>query len=279
MSLFSVIVLRGFSLSVLTLMLVVYDRRVSLEILSKYVGERSMMKEHDRIIEELRKISTPIVYDAIEKFNVRSSTQGYTDSSIRSIFPSLGVLIGYACTGKIVGVLPKAEGERSVPSKEVWRYVSECRKPSVMVIQDLDDEPRRACAWGDYSASIFTALGCRGAITNGYVRDIEVVEPIGFQLFAKSPIAGHGHIRYVEIDTPVKIGGLIVKPGDLIHADQHGVVIIPDEIPLGDLLRVVKNCLESEGKVIDYCKSPEFTLDGLFREVDEHEKRAGGHFK
>lgn len=237
------------------------------------------MSSNIELIEKISKISTPIVYDAIEKFNLRSRSEGYTDSTIRCMFPSIGPVCGYACTAKITGVLPKAEGERLVSSKDVWKYVDASPKPGIMAVQDLDSEPRRACAWGDFSASIFKAMGCRGAITNGFVRDVEVVEKIGFQFFASSTIAGHGNIRYVEINTPVIIGGLIINPGDLIHGDIHGVINIPKDLPLVEIIQAVQKCLDSEGKVISYCNSKGFNIEGLFREVDEHEKRSDGHFK
>jgi len=237
------------------------------------------MKNTSELIKELSKISTPIVYDAIEKYGIRDRCEGYTDSSIKCILPSLGNLCGYACTSKIVGVLPRAERERTISFKDVWRYVEGSQKPSVMVVQDLDDEPRRACAWGDFSASIFKALGCNGAVTNGYVRDIHDVMEIGFQLYASGTIAGHGNIRFIEIDTPVKVGGLVINPGDIIHADVHGVITIPKEIPLEGLIDMINKCLESEAKVISYCNSPGFTLEGLSKEFDAYKKRAGGHFK
>ena len=224
------------------------------------------------IFDELRKIRTPIIYDAIERFDLRPRNEGYMDRSIKCVLPSLGPMIGYACTGKVVAELPPAQGERLVEMRDVWRYAQRSPGPKVMAVQDLD-QPPRGCAWGDVAASIFLRLDCVGAITNGGVRDIQEVEKLGFHLFAPGPVVGHAYIRWVEFDTPVKVGTLNVYPGDLIHADEHGVTVIPKEIPLEKLLDVIKAFLASEKTLIDYCQQPELDLDTYVQRVADHEKR------
>ena len=231
-----------------------------------------MKNNNKKYIAELSKIRTPIIYDTIEKFNVRLRDEGWMDTSIKSILPNLGTMCGYACTGKFIGEIPTVENENVFSLREIWEYVLESVNPSIMVVQDLDYPNLRSCAWGDISASIFLNLGCIGAITNGGVRDIREVENLGFNLFAPSTVVGHGHGRFIEINTPVKIGSLIIQPGDLLHADEHGVTIIPEEIPLNDLLSKVKEFLASEKKIIDYCKKPGFKIEILNSYFEKHEK-------
>jgi regulator of RNase E activity RraA len=95
----------------------------------------------------------------------------------------------------------------------VWQYVQGSPRLSVMVVQDLDQPPGRSCAWGDVATGIFLRLGSVGAVTNGGVRDIREVEQLGFHLFAPAPVVGHSYIRFIEINTPVKVGLLVVRPG------------------------------------------------------------------
>ena len=118
-----------------------------------------------------------------------------------------------------------------------------------------------------------------GAVTNGGVRDLPDVEELGFQLCAPSPVVGHAHIRWVEIDTPVTVGSLVVYPGDLIHADEHGVMTIPAEIDLEKLLEFIDKFLASEKTIVDYCQQDGFDLDQLCEIVDQHETRVSGHLK
>ena len=236
-----------------------------------------MVKNNKDYITKLSRIRTPIIYDTIEKFNVRSRDQGWMDTTIKSILPNLGIMCGYACTGKFIGEIPPVNNERIYLFSDIWKYVFESIRPSVMVVQDLDYPNLRSCAWGDVSASIFLNLGCIGVITNGGVRDIREVEKLGFNLFAPSTVVGHGHGRFIEKNTPVKIGSLIIHPGDLLHADEHGVTIIPEEIPLKDLLSKVKEFLISEKKIIDYCKKPGFNLGVLDSFFEEHERNFEMH--
>ncbi|MCH2128236.1 MAG: RraA family protein [Pirellulaceae bacterium] len=235
--------------------------------------------DQQHVFAELRKVRTPIIYDTVEQFNLRPRTEGLMDTSVKALLPGLGPIVGYACTAKVVGALPQAAGERCVESRDVWNYVEQARHPSVMVIQDLDQPPARSCAWGDVAASIFLRLGCVGAVTNGGVRDLPDVEELGFQLCAPSPVVGHAHIRWVEIDTPVTVGSLVVYPGDLIHADEHGVMTIPAEIDLEKLLEFIDKFLASEKTIVDYCQQDGFDLDQLCEIVDQHETRVSGHLK
>jgi len=230
------------------------------------------------IFEELKKIRTPIVYDVIERYNLRLRSEGFMDRSIRPVLPSLGIMVGYACTAKVVGTLPPAEGEQVIASGDVWKYVESSPSPGIMVVQDLDEPPARSCTWGDVAAAIFLKLGCVGAVTNGGVRDLPEVEKLGFHLFAPAPVVGHAYIRWVEINTPVEVGSLVVNPGDLIHGDEHGVLVIPKEVDLEKLVADVKRFLASEASLVDYCRQPDFTVDGLIQRNKEHEKKMGGHF-
>jgi regulator of RNase E activity RraA len=229
------------------------------------------------ILIELARIRTPILYDAIEKFDVRPRTEGIMDPSIRSLLPSLGPMIGYACTGKVVGADPPIEGEPVVAWRNVWELAQKSPSPTVMVAQDLDNPPARSCAWGDVAASVMLQLGVVGAVTNGGVRDLSEVEQLGFQLFAPAAVVGHAHTRWVEINEPVQVGSLVVHPGDLIHGDEHGVMTIPQEIPLEDLLVFVHKFLASEKTIVDYCQGPDFDIDTLCQVIEEHNRRTSRH--
>jgi len=215
------------------------------------------------LLDRLRGYRTPIVYDAIERFNVRPKNDGYTDGSIRCILPALGAFVGYAWTGKIVGELPEAPGESSIAWRDVWRHAGEAGQPSIAVVQDLDQPPGRGCAWGDVSATIFKKLGCVAVVTNGSVRDVPDIADIGFGLFAAGPTVGHANVRFVEVGTAVKVGGLVIRPGDLIHADEHGAMIVPAEIDLQELLRIIENVLAAENRVKKFCDSPAFDINDL----------------
>jgi regulator of RNase E activity RraA len=224
------------------------------------------------VFERLRKIRSPIVYDAIERFDVRSRQEGYSDGTIHCLLPSLGAFVGYAVTGRIMAEVPHADGSPLVSWEEVWNAVSAAARPSIMVCQDMDQPAGRGCAWGDVSASIFRRLGCDAVVTNGSARDIRQVESLGFGLFARGPVVGHANVRFVSVGGPVKVGGLVIAPGDIVHADEHGVVTIPKEIDLGELVRVADEFVASEARVIAYARSAaDFSIAGLKQAMDRHD--------
>ena len=209
-------------------------------------------------IEALRKISTPTMSNAIETFNVRPRSEGFVDSSVRCILPELGVMVGYAYTLTI-----RASREEPSPSPlDVWKELLEIPEPRVVVIQDLDAPNPVGSYWGEVNGNIHKALGCVGTVTNGGVRDLDEVRELGFHLFASCVLVSHAYVHVVEFGKPVRVGGLTVKPGDLIHADKHGVLRVPPEIAR-DLPKAAADFEAKEREIISFCQSPEFSPQKL----------------
>jgi len=111
-------------------------------------------------------------------------------------------------------------------------------------------------------SNIHKALGAVGVATDGTVRDLDEVRALGFQFFAKEISVSHAYVHLVEVGIPVKVGGLTVRTGDLLHGDKHGVTSIPFEIA-DRIPDMVKTIAEYERKTIDLCQSPGFTLEKL----------------
>jgi regulator of RNase E activity RraA len=132
----------------------------------------------------------------------------------------------------------------------------------VVVVEDLDDPPAHGAMWGEVNASVFTALGCVGAVTNGSVRDLDEVRAIGFHFFAGGAGVSHAYQRLVTVGQPVTVGGLRIAPGDLIHADKHGVLLVPQEIA-AELPEAARKVIEREQELIRWLRSPEFDSSQL----------------
>ena len=220
------------------------------------------------MIETLRKISSPSVANAIETFKVRPRSEGQMSSSIRALFPELGPLVGYAVPAVIRAEPEPLEGHRA-STFGWWDYVLSIPAPRVIVVHDLDEPRGQGAQWGEVQANIHKALGCVGVVTDGSVRDLDEVRALGFQFVAAHVSVSHAYVHMVDFGLPVKVGGLWVKPGDLIHADQHGVVTIPKEIA-EQVPAAVGKVEADERKIISLCQSPEFsaeTLKALYRQV------------
>ncbi len=211
-------------------------------------------------IEALKAWPTPAICNAIETFNVIHRNQGFM-LGIKCIFPDLAPMVGYACTATMLADLRSTEKDRGATQAH-WDNIISTPEPRVAVIQDLDQPPCTGSLWGEVNANIHRALGCLGVVTNGGVRDLDEVHELGFHFFAADVIPSHAYVHLVDAGTPVKVGGLVVNNGDLIHADKHGVVVIPHEIAK-EVPAACQKVEDGERRMISFCKSPDFTLEAL----------------
>lgn len=212
------------------------------------------------VLKALETLNTPTVANAIETFNIRPRSTGFMMPDVRCASPNLGVMVGYAATAKIRATLQPEPGA-AVNRKLMWEHILSIPEPRVVVIQDLDEQPIGSF-WGEVNANIHRALGCVGTVTNGGVRDLDEVEALGFHLFAGHIHVSHAYVHVVEVGTPVEVGGLTVKPGDLLHGDKHGITDIPLDIA-ADVFRAALEVDARERRIIELCKSPDFSVDKL----------------
>ena len=177
---------------------------------------------------------------------------------VRCLFPELGPMVGYAATASIRARGRPDHGDQTM----LYQHVREVAGPRVVVVQDLDEPPGRGSLWGEVNATIFGALGCAGCVTNGCVRDLKEARAMGFHFFARGPGVSHAYVRVESAGQPVTVGGLLVSPGDLIHADEHGVLLIPREIA-GQLPAAAERVIASEQSLLSWVRSPDFDADEL----------------
>lgn len=209
-------------------------------------------------IEELKQFSSCSIANAIETFNIRPRNIGFMAYDIKCMFPEMKPMVGYAFTARI-----RASFEAK-KTPDVWEYRRQLQAapgPKIMVIEDEDDVPTGSY-WGEVNASIHRALGCVGTITNGGVRDLNEVRGLGFHFFAKTTLVSHAYVHLREWNIPINVGGMLVRPGDLFHADQHGVVQIPHEIAPEVAARTA-DFDRKERIVIDAAQDSNFTMEKL----------------
>ena len=209
------------------------------------------------LLDALKKFDSPTLSNAIETFEVRPRDEGYMSTDIRCIFPELGPMVGYAATATI-----RAEGRVHGDETALYRCVGDVPAPRVVVVQDLDEPPGHGSLWGEVNATIFGALGCVGCVTNGSVRDLKEARAMAFHFFARGPGVSHAYVRVESAGQPVTVGGLRVSPGDLIHADQHGVLKIPREIA-GELPAAAERVITAEQSLLRWVRSADFDADEL----------------
>jgi 4-hydroxy-4-methyl-2-oxoglutarate aldolase len=212
-------------------------------------------------LKELCSVDSPTVCNAIEAFKVRDDTQGFMGMDISCLTPEFGVMVGYAVTATSDSMTPSRARDRQGHMR-LFEAIAAAPKPAVLVIQDVGPKRTHACFLGDIIASLSSRLGAVGIVTDGGVRDLDGVRPLGFHIFAAGLVVAHGTFNIMDVGIPVELSGVRVQPGDLIHGDASGVTTIPLEV--AD--KVYVQCLkvrERELGLRDYAHSREFTLEGL----------------
>lgn len=213
-------------------------------------------------IEALRRYNTPTISNAIEIFNVRERHLGFLPHRIRCLFPQFPPMVGYAVTSQTRAAKP-TETEPDITA-DYYRYVAAQPGPKVAVGQDLDDPPGLGAQFGEVNATIHKKLGCVGHITDGCPRDLDEVAPLGFHLFGLNPCVSHAYVRITSFGRPVRLAGVEIRPGDLIHADKHGVCVVPLEVAtkLADACAEVERL---ERPLLEICRSDKFGLEEYLR--------------
>ncbi len=213
-------------------------------------------------LDALRQFDTCMVANAVETFRVRLRNTGFTDSRVRCMFDDVPPMVGYAATARLRSGEPPTYGPTFHDRAEFWNRILEIPAPRILVLEDMDDPPGRGAFVGDMHAAILKALGCIGYVTNGAVRELPSVRSMGIQLFAGSVAVSHAYAHIFDVAAPISVGGMDVRPGDLLHGDRHGVLTIPMEIA-AEVPAAANALAEREQKVIDFSRSSAFSVRKL----------------
>ena len=208
-------------------------------------------------IDALRRIDTPTVCNALELVDPALRRHGFNRRPFVCPFPDLPPLVGFARTAEITSSAPTGLHDQRAMRLGYYAYVENGPRPSIAVIADRDvAEPGIGAFWGEVQTNIHKAMGCGGVITDGSVRDIPMMAP-GFFVLAGSVMPSHVHADIVGFDIPVTVMGLEIRPGDLIHADRHGMVVIP-VAAAGEVAAAADVLARREKVLLDACQKPGF---------------------
>ena len=218
-------------------------------------------------LEELRQFDTPTVCNALEIVAPQRRAYGYTTSPLVCPDPDT-VMVGYARTATIRANAPSGRSGADDLAVRVgyYRHVAAGPQPTITVIQDIDASPGYGAWWGEVNSSIHAGLGSLGVITNGSIRDLGEWAP-GFGALAGSIGPSHAWVHVVEYDVAVTVHGMTVRPGDLIHADRHGAVVVPAGVA-ADIPAAAAKIAAAERVLIDAARSEGFSIDRLSALLD-----------
>jgi regulator of RNase E activity RraA len=215
---------------------------------------------------KLAEFDTPTICNALEIVAPERRAHGFNRRPLVCPFPEMKPIVGYARTATIRSREPDSRSKDDARKLRIayYEHIAEAPMPSIAMLQDIDGPDIGFGAfWGEVQTTIHKALGCIGTVTDGCVRDIDMMAP-GFQVLAGSIMPSHAHVHLVDVACQVSIAGMIVDPGDLIHADRHGAAVIPHGVA-----RKVPGACEllarKEGVILTAAKTAGFGIEELRR--------------
>ncbi len=221
------------------------------------------------LLKHLRGFDTPTICNALEFALGGRRATGFTRRSMVCAFPELKPIVGFARTATLRASSP-APGNAMAQREARLRYYDYVRpldRSTIVVVQDLDFEPGIGAFWGEINSKVHEGLGCAGVLTNGAVRDLDMLSPT-FQIIAGSITPSHAFVHIESIQLPVSIFGMEVAHDDLVHADRHGAVVIPMEAA-PRLPHAIEVVIRREKLILDAVAAPGFGIDAIRRALSD----------
>ena len=215
------------------------------------------------LLDLLRKVDTPTVCNALEVVEGKRGFDRFTRGTVLMSDPEAGAIVGYARTAKIAAVAPPEEPSEVIRARRMdyYRHMATGPRPALAVVEDVDGAAAVGAYWGEVNTSVHKGFGLAGALTNGVMRDLGDL-PEGFPVIAGSVGPSHAFVHVREIATPVTVFGLTIADGELVHADRHGAVVIP-ETHVAALGAAIAKLLETERIVLDAARAPGFDFEAF----------------
>lgn len=128
--------------------------------------------------------------------------------------------------------------------------VDACRPDDVLIA--AAGGSLRSGIWGELLSTAAINRGCVGAIVDGAVRDVRRMQALRFPVFARSTCLydSRDRQRVIDVDVPVEIDGVAFRPGDLVFADEDGVVVVPRDVE-AEVITRAWNKAHAEDRVRD----------------------------
>jgi 4-hydroxy-4-methyl-2-oxoglutarate aldolase len=184
---------------------------------------------HHSDLLKLKRWNTPTIYNGWEQITQHDTGRdGFNLEETTDFMPQMGPMVGYAVT---LIIEPGNRIHKQKPN--VWEayreYIASVPGPKIVMVQDLNKPAVYGSFWGEVNSNVHKALGCVGTITDGSIRDVDEMCNAGFKALARRLSVSHAFSTPVEWNCEVEVFGRKIQPGQLIHADKHGFIVIPDE--------------------------------------------------
>ena len=211
----------------------------------------------------LQQVDTPTVCNAIEVAQGKRGFDQFTRGTMQASDPQAPAIVGYAQTAKVSALRPSDDPVDEVKARRMayYKHMAEGARPSIAVVEDVDFPDCVGAFWGEINTTVHRGFGVKGALTNGVMRDLSDL-PSGFPVIAGSIGPSHAFVHVTEIGVPVNVFGLAVQDGDLVHADRHGALVVPDDV-IDHLFDAINKLMANEKLVLEPARSDEFDFDAF----------------
>jgi regulator of RNase E activity RraA len=188
------------------------------------------MLTHSELL-QLKRWNTPTIYNGWEQITrLDPAIDAFNLEETRDFMPQMGPMVGYAVT-VVIEPSNKAHREANANAWHEYRhYVASLAGPKIVCVQDLDKPRVIGSFWGEVNSNMHRALGCVGTIVDGAIRDVDEMTNAGFKALARRLCVGHAYVHPVRWNCEVEVFGRKIAPGDLIHADKHGFIVIEPQV-------------------------------------------------
>jgi hypothetical protein len=188
-------------------------------------------------IDKLVEFDTPTVANGLELLGLRDPTVGYTGPDVRALMPDLGRRAGIAVTARMdTTTAGKDDTSHAGVFYEWLRHIATLSGaagggpptlPIFVVIESVGTRPRYTVSIGDGMGTQLAMAGAVAYLTNGCIRDLAGVREVPLPCWGAGVSPMHGTIRWIDVNSPVVIDGMTVRPGDVVHADENGALVMP----------------------------------------------------
>lgn len=222
---------------------------------------------NEQLIKELRKFDTATICNVVATYagtdlclSLYDSWRGeyYTDTSLHCMYPELGAVCGYAATAWYSDRKPEYTdiGRWALPE-----HLDATPKPVILVAKQSYSTglKKKSGLFGGNMTAQFKAFGVIGVVTNGPMRDLEEIREQKVQYLATGLTSGHGALQLRAAGVPVKVAGMTVQSGDIVHMDQCGAAKFPAKY-LPKVFEYATELVKREAKNKSMFEEAEFTL-------------------
>lgn len=210
---------------------------------------------------------TPTICNGLEVLDSNRTSVGFTTQHMVCADVNLSPIVGFARTATVRARTPSilSGPEQDSVNQLYYRHMAEQPAPTIAVVEDLDYPPGFGAWWGEVHTTIHKALGVLGVVTNGSIRDLDCCAS-DFQMLAGSVGPSHGHNHAVDVACEVNIFSMAVQPGDIVHADRHGAVIVPVEA-VRELPGAIDLITKEEEALLATARASDFTVNKLLEKM------------